>query len=447
MSLRDRDLDVLWHPCSQMRDYADFPPLEVAGAEGSWLHLADGRRVLDAISSWWCKALGHGHPRLRAALVEQAARFEHVILANTTNDHVVRFCERILAMANGHFGKVFFADNGSTGVEVALKMALQAQAQLGHAKRVKFAALQNGYHGETIGALSVSDCDLYKNKYGPLLFPCTMIGDVPYRTGDTDPLWQDASAEWPRIERQLESIADELAAIIYEPILQGAGGMRIYSPDLLKRLHAWARAHDVFLIADEIAAGMGRLGAMLAGHLAGIQPDFAVLSKGLTAGFLPLSVVLTTDSIYDVFLAEHAQGKAFLHSNTFAGNALAVAVANAVLDVFDEENVLAQVAANGRKLRAGLEQLALSRPFLRNVRGLGMMAAVDLAGVDQRARAGYRVFQEAVKRGALLRPLGDTMYLFPPLNVTTSEIEQMLAILGESIDAAMAGQKPAAMQR
>jgi adenosylmethionine-8-amino-7-oxononanoate aminotransferase len=444
MSLAERDLNVLWHPCSQMRDYIGFPPLEIVSAQGSWLHLADGRRVLDAISSWWCKALGHGHPRLRAALIEQAGKFEHVILANTTNDGVVRFCERILRVANAgrkHFGKVFFADNGSTAVEVALKMALQAQAQSGRPQRTKFAGLRNGYHGETVGALSVSDCGLYKEKYAPLLFDCAMIDAVPYRSGESDPAWLDASREWANIELQLDAMADDLAAIIYEPVLQGAGGMRLYSPDLLKRLSAWARAHDVFLIADEIAAGMGRLGAMLAGHLAGdAPPDFAVLSKGLTAGFLPLSVVLTTDAVYDVFHAEYAQRKAFLHSNTFAGNALAVAAANAVLDVFAEEKILEGVARNGPLLRSGLEKLADTSPHLKNVRGLGMMAAADLcakngADLDWKARTGYRVFQEAVKRGALLRPLGDTMYLFPPLNSTCDEIDQMIAILGQSVDA------------
>jgi adenosylmethionine-8-amino-7-oxononanoate aminotransferase len=446
MSLIERDLNVLWHPCSQMRDYIGFPPLQVVGAQGSWLYLADGRRVLDAISSWWCKALGHGHPRLRAALIEQAGKFEHVILANTTNDGVVRFCERIIDAANAgrkHFGKVFFADNGSTAVEVALKMALQAQAQLGRPRRTKFSALRNGYHGETVGALSVSDCELYKDKYGPLLFDCAMIDAVPYRSGENDPAWLDASREWPVIELQLEAMADELAAIVYEPVLQGAGGMRLYSPDLLSRLRAWSHANNVFLIADEIAAGMGRLGTTLAGQLApDAQPDFAVLSKGLTAGFLPLSVVLTTDAIYDAFHAEHAQRKAFLHSNTFAGNALAVAVANAVLDVFAEERIPQQVAENGPLLLSGLKKLADARPYLKNVRGLGMMAAVDLCGksgtdLDWKARTGYRVFQDAVKRGALLRPLGDTMYLFPPLNTSPQEIEQMLGILGESVDVVM----------
>ena len=456
-----RDLAALWHPCSQMRDYHAFPPLEVVGAQGSHLHLADGRHLIDAIASWWCKSLGHGHPRLRAALVAQAAAFEHVILANTTNAPVVRLCERLIALGNGlgpdawgphappgripgWFGKVFFAGDGSTAVEIALKLALQAQAQLGRPRRTRFAALAGGYHGETLGALSVGDCGLYKDTYAPLLFPCTMLTGLPRRSGAHDRDWQDAAAEWPAIERQLAPLGDDVAAIIYEPVLQGAGGMRLYSPDLLRRLRAWADAHDVLLIADEIASGMGRCGAMLASHLAATLPDLAVLSKGLTGGFLPLSAVLVTDRLYAAFDADHAAGKAFLHSNTYTGNALAVAVANAALDVYADEDVLGQVAQRGPSLRAGLADLARTRPGLRDVRGLGMVAAVDLrardgTALDPRARTGYRVLQEAVRRGALLRPLGDTMYLFPPLTMGEADISAMLQILGESIDAVLGG--------
>jgi adenosylmethionine---8-amino-7-oxononanoate aminotransferase len=452
-----RDDAVLWHPCTQMRDHADFPPLEIVSATGSWLTLADGRRVFDAISSWWCKSLGHGHPRLTAALTAQAERFEHVILANTTNDGVVTFCERLLAAANGlpprfwsadaprgrqpgWFGKVFFTDNGSTAVEVALKLALQAQAQRGHSKRTRFAAFQHGYHGETIGALSVGDCGLYKDTFAPLLFPCTQLGPLPYRSGPEDPRWMDAAAEWPAIQAQLDAEADSLAAIVYEPVLQGAGGMLLYSPDLLRRLRAWADAHDVLLIADEIAAGMGRCGAMLASHLAGLDvlPDLAVLSKGLTGGFLPLATVLATDRLYDTFLAEWRERRAFLHSNTYAGNALAVAVATATLDVYASEDVLGQVARTGPLLRQGLVRLADERHSLTSVRGIGMMAAADLRAADGSAldpmqRTGWQVYRAAVEHGALLRPLGDTSYLFPPLNTTEGEVASVIDVLGKAI--------------
>jgi len=465
LDLVARDLAVFWHPCSQMRDYVAFPPLVVTGARGVRLRLDDGREILDAISSWWCKALGHGHPRLVAALRAQQDAFEHVITANTTSAPLVRLCERVLAAANGlpasawgaaappgrqpgHFGKVFLADNGSTAVEIALKMALQAQAQRGQPGRTRFVALENAYHGETAATLSVGDLDLYAAPYRALCFPAGRLTGLPYRTGPADPAWLDAGAEWPALAAELDRQADTLAAIVYEPVLQAAGGMRLYSPDLLRRLRSWADAHGVFLIADEIAAGMGRLGAILASHLVegggrtstAALPDFGVLSKGLTAGVLPLSAVLTTDAIYGLFDADYGDGRAFLHSNTFTGNALAVAVALAVLDVFADEDVLGRVAARGPGLVAALQKIAAERPYLRDVRGCGMVAAVDIRDTDGRAldprrRTGWHVYREAVRRGALLRPLGDTMYLFPPLTATDDETGEMAAILGDSLDA------------
>jgi adenosylmethionine-8-amino-7-oxononanoate aminotransferase len=459
--LARRDLEVFWHPCSQMRDYRAFPPLAIAGAEGARLRLADGREIFDAISSWWCKALGHRHPRLMAALRAQTESFEHVITANTTSAPLVRLCERLLAVANGlppaawgpaapsgraagHFGKVFLADNGSTAVEIAMKMALQAQAQRGQPQRTRFAALENGYHGETAATLSVGDLDLYGGPYRPICFPVHRLRGLPYRAGAGDPRWMDASDAWPAIARTLDQAADTLAAIVYEPVLQAAGGMQLYSPDLLPRLRAWADARGVFLIADEIASGMGRLGAMLASHLApGALPDFAVVSKGLTAGVLPLSAVVTTDAIYQLFDADYAEGRAFLHSNTFTGNALAVAVANAVLDTFADEEILPHVARTAVHLRAALESVAATRPYLRNLRACGMVAAVDIrtpAGGprDPALRTGYAVYREAVRRGALLRPLGDTMYLFPPLTITPAEIDAIADILAASLDAVVA---------
>jgi adenosylmethionine-8-amino-7-oxononanoate aminotransferase len=460
-----RDLAVFWHPCSQMRDYAVFPPLIVTGARGVRVRLEDGREVLDAISSWWCKALGHGHPRLAAALRAQQDAFEHVITANTTSAPLVRFCERLLAAANGlppaargaaappgrrpgHFGKVFLADNGSTAVEIALKMALQAQAQRGSPQRTRFVALENAYHGETAGTLSIGDLDLYAAPYRSLCFTAGRLTGLPYRSGPADPAWLDAGAEWPAIEAALDAQAATLAAIVYEPVLQAAGGMLFFSPDLLRRLRAWADAHGVYLIADEIAAGMGRLGAVLASHLVdgpgrtstAALPDFAVLSKGLTAGVLPLSAVLTTDTIYDLFVSEYADGRAFLHSNTFTGNALAIAVALAVLDVFADDDVLGRVSVIAPRVVAALQKIAAERPYLRNVRGCGMVAAVDIRDADGQPlapgrRTGWHVYREAVRRGALLRPLGDTMYLFPPLTTTEGELAEMAAILSDSLDA------------
>ena len=438
-SLIDRDLASIWHPCSQMSDYQDFPPLPVVSASGCRLRLADGREIVDAISSWWCKSLGHGHPSVTAAIHQQMARFEHVILANTTNELIVGFAESLLracqqpATSSQPFSKVFFTDNGSSGVEVALKMALHWQQLAGQGRRTRYATLENGYHGETVGALSVSDLGLYADPYKPLLFPTLVLRGLPYRHGPEDAHWMDAAAEWPGLERQLDAQAETLAAIIYEPVLQGAGGMRILSPDLLPRLRRWADAHGALLIADEVASGMGRCGAMLASHLAvDGMPDLAVVSKGLTGGSLPLACVLTTQRVYDAFLGSWASRRAFLHSNTYAGNALAVAAADAVLRVMRDEDVCGHAAATGARMRTALA--ARAHPRLSAVRGVGMVAAVDLLGCDPAARTGYRVYQEAVRRGALLRPLGDTLYLFPPLNAPWEDVERMIAILCDSVD-------------
>jgi adenosylmethionine-8-amino-7-oxononanoate aminotransferase len=305
--------------------------------------------------------------------------------------------------------------------------------------------LSGGYHGETVGALSVGDLGLYADPYRSLMFPVTKLGPIPYRSGPDDPAWQDAGAEWPAIEAALAPIAETLAAIVYEPVLQAAGGMRLYSPDLLRRLRRFARAHDVYLIADEIAAGMGRLGTMLAGELAGTgaapahqHPDFVVLSKGLTAGFLPLSAVLTTNEIYAIFEGDWASRRAFLHSNTHTGNALAIAAALGALDAYAVEGVLDHVATAGAHMRAGLAAVARDLPTVTSLRSIGMMAAVDLCAsgggaLDPAARTGTRVFHEAVRRGALLRPLGDTLYLFPPLNCSVDDLDAMIKILADSV--------------
>lgn len=460
--LVERDLASLWHPCSQMRDYEAFAPIEVVKARGSHLYVRSPhgeQKVIDAISSWWCTSLGHCHPHLQQALQQQSQLFDQVILANTTNEQVVRLSERLLNMANRHpvatwdagyqslepgwYSKVFLADNGSTAVEIAMKMAVHAQAQRGQPQRQTFAALKNGYHGETIATLSVGDCGLYGDPYRHLMFPVTMLGPLPYRAGPQDPQWQDAGAEWPAIEAQLHQQKDELAAIIFEPLLQGAGGMLVYSPDLLRRLRQWADANDVYLIADEIAAGMGRCGSMLASHQALTDDgfaaaDFAVLSKGLTSGMLPLSAVLTTDAVYECFLAAYTELKAFMHSNTYTGNALGVAVANAALDVYAEEKICQHVERMHQLLLKTLQHLCEQRNDLYNLRTVGMMAAVDIrqpggAPLDWKQRTGYQVFQQAIALGAWLRPLGDTIYIFPPLNISEHDLLEIIDILRKSL--------------
>ena len=337
MDLLERDLMVNWHPCSQMKDYTNLPALELKSAEGSYLYLKDGRKIYDAISSWWCKSLGHGQPRLKEALQKQMEQFEHVIFANTTNDTIVELSERLISKTR-NMSKVFYGGDGSTAVEIALKMSLHYRKINGE-KRNKLAALKNGYHGETTLCLSVSDLGLYNQAYKDWMLPVTFLENVPYRSGPDDENWMNAEDEWKKIEKQLEPLKDELTAIIFEPIIQGAGAMQVYSPDLLRHLRRWANQNNVHLIADEIMTGFSRSGEFLAIDHAAIDADFICLSKGLTSGFLAFSAMLTTQKIYDTFYDDYNTGKSFLHSNTYSGNALAASVALEVMKIYEEEDL------------------------------------------------------------------------------------------------------------
>lgn len=412
-SLLETDLRHVLHPCSQMKDYEWLKPLIIERALGAYLQLADGRRVIDAISSWWCKSFGHQHPRLKRALLQQLDRFEHVIFANTTNDVIVELTQQLVQLMPS-LSHVFYAGDGSCAVEVAMKMSLHTRYVAGDKTRTRFIGLANGYHGETMGALSASDLAQFKAPYEALLFDVDFIHSLPYVTGIEDPLWHDCGAYWPLIEAQLMPLAEKATAILVEPIVQGAGGMKIYSPDCLKRLAAFAKAHHIHLIADEIMTGMGRTGKMLACEWAGIQPDLLCLSKGLTGGFLPFSAVLFTDEINDYFYADVASGRSFLHSHTYSGHVLGAAVASEVLRLLQEDDCLSRVHALGQQLRLLMVDVAGKTGQLHNVRQLGAMVAADFVDESLDKRRGYRLFQEALNRGAFLRPLGSTLYWMPP---------------------------------
>lgn len=440
--LAARDLRHLWHPCSQMRDYEAFPPLEVVAASGSHLHLAGGRKLIDAISSWWCKSLGHGHPRLKAALARQLDRFEHVILANTTNEPIVALSERLAALSPS-LTRVLYAGDGSTAVEAACKLALHAAKLSGRRDsrglpRTRFMALENGYHGETALTLALGDLGIYKEAYREILPDTAVLRGLPYVSGEADPLWADCPSHWPALEKQLEA-CEGLCAVVVEPVLQGAGGMRLVSPGFLRRLRAWCDSTGVALIADEILTGFHRTGPVLACRHAGIEPDFLCLSKGLTAGWLPMSAVLCGEATYGLFYGEYGQGRDFLHSNTYAGNALAAVVALEALDVYRDEDIPGQAARLGETLRRNLARVADRTGRLRNLRGLGCVVAADLTGpgVVPGARSGYKVYREAVSRGALLRTLGDTVYWLPPLNTPLDVADELADITAQAIEAVL----------
>lgn len=431
-SLEERDLRHLWYPCTQMKDHETIRLLAVTAASGCYIQLSDGSKVLDAISSWWCKSLGHQHPRIRRAVMHQMDKFEHVMLAGTTNEVIVDLSEQLSSLLPP-LNKVLYAGDGSCAVEMALKLSLLAHQHAGECKRKKMIALQNAYHGETMGAMSVSDLGLYCKPYESLLFPVTFL-PVPYVMNDREAGWDDCGGHWLQIEEILEDVQNEVAAIIVEPVIQGAAGMRIYSADFLRRLRAWTTRHGIHLIADEIMTGIGRTGKMLACEHAQITPDFLCLSKGLTSGWLPLSVTLTHQSIYDLFYDDD-RTKAFLHSHTYAGNALAVAAALETLRVIKEENIDSRAAKLGEAMHNAMNNIAEETGLLKNVRGIGAVVAADVTGLHL-PHASAAVAREAVQRGVLLRPLGETIYWLPPLVMQEDDLALLARVTHEALVAA-----------
>lgn len=431
-TLQQQDHALHWHPCAQMKDYETFKPLVIKKAYDCYFELDNGKKIIDAISSWWCKSLGHNHPELKQALLTQLEKFEHVIFSNTTHETIVQLSKKLTALSP-HLKKVFYAGgDGSSAVETALKMSLHARKNKNQTQRTKFIALKNGYHGETVGAMSVSDLGLYREPYQSLLFDSIFIEPL-YVLGEDDVQWHDAADYWKLIEKKLALHAQTATAIILEPIVQGAAGMKIYSADFLSRLCNFAKQNDIHVIADEIMTGIGRCGKMLACEYANVYPDFVCLSKGLTAGFIPLSAVLTTNEIYDLFYDDYETEKSFLHSHTYSGYALGAAVALTTLEIIEKNNYCARANALQKIMRDSMQRIAEKTGALKNIRGVGAIVAADLIVPNEIKRAGYRVFQKAVELGAWLRPLGNTIYWFPPLTISDELILALERITGESI--------------
>lgn len=446
-SWRRRDLDVVWHPCTQMREHPDMLPLiPVASGEGAWLVGMDGRRYLDAVSSWWTNIHGHAEPRIAQAIADQARTLEHVILAGCTHAPAVELAERLLELAPRQHGraplaKVFYADNGSAGVEVALKMAFHWFVNRGERQRTKFVALENGYHGETLGALAVGDIPLYRRVYAPLLAEALFAPSPDaFARRSHETAEQCALRAADALSALLDAHGHEVCALILEPLVQCAGGMRMHHPAYLRRARALCDQHGLFLIADEIAVGFGRTGTLFACEQAAIAPDLLCLSKGLTGGSLPLAAVLATQAIYDGFV-DDSRERAFLHSHSYTGNPVACAAALASLEIFDEDDVLGR---NQRTVTAMAFRAAAFRSDARlsDVRQTGMIVAFELAPLpagsapEAPGRRGLRAYRAALDCGVLLRPLGDVLYWFPPYCVDDAALDLLVDATRAAICAA-----------
>ena len=447
---RQRDLAVLWHPCTQMREHPDVLPLvPIERGDGAWLVGRDDRRYLDAVSSWWTNLFGHAEPRIAGAIAAQAGTLEQVILAGFSHAPAVELAERLLRLAPREAGrpplsKVFYADNGSAGVEVALKMAFHWFHNRGEHRRRKFIALENGYHGETLGALAVGDVPLYRRVYAPLLAEAlfTPSPDAYLAMPGESPA-QCAQRAADGLRRLLEANAGEVCALIVEPRVQCAGGMRMHDPVYLRLARELCDAHGVFLIADEIATGFGRTGTLFAFEQAGVQPDLMCLSKGLTGGFLPLAAVLATQSIYDGFL-DASRERAFLHSHSYTGNPLACAAALACLAIFDGDDILERNRATAARMAERATPLA-SHPHVADVRQAGMIVAFELTRggdrhtpFDPAERVGLRAYRAALSLGVVLRPLGDILYWMPPYCIDEAQLSLLAETTRAAIDEATA---------
>lgn len=417
----------VWPPYTSADEHATRAPLVIVAAEGTWLEDADGRRLLDGNSSWWTSALGHRHPRIMRAIAMQLESLDHCAMAGATNVAAALLAKELVDVAPRGLVRVHFSDDGSTSIEVAVKIAHQYWAQNGRPTRTRFVALSGAFHGDTLGAVSLGGVEVFCKMYGGLLF------DVLHAPEPGDEL-----TGWERlvevIERELERDGDHIAAVVVEPLVQGAAGMRIWPASLLARLREATARADTFLVCDEVFTGYGRTGRMWASEHAGITPDLLCTAKGFAAGTLPMAATLATERVWQGFSG--GRERALMHGHTFCGHALGAAVARETLAIFREEDVLGGVARKQELISRGFQRIG-SLPGVLRTRSLGMIGAADLGAGGYGGRAGWRVYDEALARGAYLRPLGDTVYVTPPLNISDADLERLLSVLYDAIRAAV----------
>ena len=436
--LLQRSLAAVWHPCTQMKHHAssDLPLIPIARGEGAWLVDVDGKRYLDGISSWWVNLFGHCNPRINAALHAQLDELEHVMLAGFTHRPVVELSERLAQLTGGRLGHCFYASDGASATEIALKMSFHAWRNRGRAEKTEFLCLEGSYHGETVGALAVTDVALFKDAYAPLIRAAATVPTPDARRAEAGETPSDvARRAAAALEHHLEQHHPRIAALIVEPLIQCASGMAMYDPEYLRLARALCDRYDVHLICDEIAVGCGRSGTFFAHEQAAragqaFTPDFICLSKGISGGYLPLSVVLSSDEVYDAFY-DDATARGFLHSHSYTGNALACRAALATLDIFATDKVLDANQQRAAQLATALAPLT-EHPQVRHLRQRGMILAFDVETRDPQFPR--RFYRAALERAALLRPIGNTVYLMPPYIVSDEEI----ALLGQAVSGALA---------
>lgn len=445
--LLKRDLSVIWHPCTQMKDHESLPLIPIKSGKGIWLTDFDDNRYLDAISSWWVNLFGHANPYINTALKKQIDTLEHVLLAGFSHEPAITLAERLVKLTPPGLTRCFFADNGSSAVEATLKMSYHYWRNVREEKephqKTKFITLSNSYHGETLGALAVGDVALYKETYKPLLMQAITVSGPDCFSREDGVSWEAHSEQmFSHMKTALEKHADEVCAVIIEPLVQCAGSMRMYHPVYLKLLRKACDEYGVHLIADEVAVGFGRTGTLFACEQANITPDFICLSKGITGGYLPLSAVLTTEKIYQAFYDDYTNLTAFLHSHSYTGNALSCAAANASLDIFESENILENNKILAKKMWAECEAL-IDHPNVAEVRQTGMILAIEMCknkktkeAYPWQERRGLKVYLHGLEKGILLRPLGNVIYFMPPYVITEDEIELMTHVAKEGINLA-----------
>jgi adenosylmethionine-8-amino-7-oxononanoate aminotransferase len=417
----------VWRPYTSAEDHETRDPFVIARAEGPYVHDVDGTRYIDANASWWVCNLGHRHPRLVARLVSQAETLCHCAMGSMTNPEAAQLAAELAEVAPAGLSRVFFSDDGSTSVEVALKMAFQYWRQNDRPERVRFVTLAGAYHGDTVGVMSVGDLDAFTAVYRPLCFDVFRAPDIDEERG-----WERAVTA---IEALLETRGDEIAGLVVEPVLQGAAGMRIWDPRLLARLREATQAADTFLICDEVFTGYGRTGPMWASDHADVAPDLLCIAKGFSGGVLPFAATLATDRIFDGFRGGRA--RALMHGHSFSGNPLGAAIAREVLAIYRDEDVLRAARESAPIIASAFEEMSMI-PGTAHPRSLGMMGAIDVGPTDYYGDVGWRVFEAARRRGVYLRPIGNAVYVVPPLNIPRDVLETLLSIVHASVEEALA---------